>query len=475
MSYALDPTGHALQNIVLGETNNLVPKVGGGHLFIVPAFAPFEEKSLVIKFTDDYGTSRTLTPYVDYRPGFQFTEATAKCNLAFYSCIEFLDLSLKGSVVYNYQTLGGSYVLSPPQISTVVLNELRDPLFTSWEMVTDAARIPRVEFPVVDFPWSKLNVNVVKQAAEQLEQAGLVVHLRPEFLSTPQSTVFLPSKSEVGLGYVDNFRTATAEQAVAGESDQLFMTPLKTKQAVSALVNNQLNLIGYKVPVAYKAGLDIVDVKQTYSYQDNVYAARPLAVPFRTTGAFEASKFIILDSNTRDAWSKLTVVVQGTEPLNVTGATVFVTGLTPMSELETRCTINSVIEPVFGIDYHIDSGNLIMEYPLAKNDSVTLYYRPKLSRMPNDRNYYKVFTVSSALSAFSLPDFDYIDPNDVRVTLNDFIILDKGLDYVISNGVLSVNYTLKLGDLLEVENHDSIPFLGKQQLRSLLFQSKNSQ
>lgn len=472
MTYALDPTGHALQNIVLGEAKTIQAKTSG-HLFVVPNFGPFEESSLVVKYIDTTGASTVLTPGIDYRPGFQFTDATAKCNLPFYGCIEFLDLTLQGTVIYNYQSLGGSYVLSAPQISTISLGELRDPYFTSWEMVASAFTIPLTPFPTVDFPWSKLNVDLVKQAAAQLEQAGLVVHLRPDFLSTPDTTVFIPSKAEVGLGSVDNFPTATNQQALAGTDDQSFMTPLKTQQAVASLVNNQLALIGYKVPLSYKAGLTVSDVKQTYSYQDNVYAPRPAALPFTTSGAFEAAKFILVDSNTRDSWDKVAINVQGTEATLSTGAKVLPTGIVFTSEIVTLCTLNSVIEFTYGIDYHVDNGNLIVEYPIEKNDDLVFYYKPKLSRMPNDKNYYKTFTVISGVNAFPLPDFDYTNPSDVRVTLNDFIVLVKDLDYVINNGVLVVNYTLKLGDLLEVETHDSIPFLGKQQLRSLLYKGKN--
>jgi hypothetical protein len=126
------------------------------------------------------------------------------------------------------------------------------------------------------------------------------------------------------------------------------------------------------------------------------------------------------------------------------------------------------------MDYHVDDGILIIEYPLDVGDKFVAYFKETSSKNADDRNYYKTFEVTSGVTSFTLAGLGYLKPDDLRVTLNDFVILTKDVDYTITGNILSITYTLKLGDLIEVENIDNIPFTGKFPLRSLLFSSKSS-
>ena len=56
--------------------------------------------------------------------------------------------------------------------------------------------------------------------------------------SNPHQT----TKEQVGLGNVDNYATATKEEAEAGSINNRFMTPLRVAQAIVALVGNALGL-----------------------------------------------------------------------------------------------------------------------------------------------------------------------------------------------------------------------------------------
>lgn len=49
------------------------------------------------------------------------------------------------------------------------------------------------------------------------------------------------TKAQVGLGNVDDFATATANEAVAGEANDVFMTPLRTRQFVESSVGEGLS------------------------------------------------------------------------------------------------------------------------------------------------------------------------------------------------------------------------------------------
>lgn len=48
------------------------------------------------------------------------------------------------------------------------------------------------------------------------------------------------TKAQVGLGNVDNFATANAQQAIQGQATNLFMTPAGTRAAVNELLNNAI-------------------------------------------------------------------------------------------------------------------------------------------------------------------------------------------------------------------------------------------
>ena len=67
-----------------------------------------------------------------------------------------------------------------------------------------------------------------RQLMDALVGGALQTHLNDS--SNPHGT----TKAQVGLGNVDNFNTATDEQALAGTARNLFMTPASTKAAVEA-------------------------------------------------------------------------------------------------------------------------------------------------------------------------------------------------------------------------------------------------
>lgn len=468
-TYAFDPTGQALQNHVLGETKTLNLPAGHDYLFVVPTYGPFFEDSLVIKYTDTLGNARILEPFVDYHPGFQFVEATSKTNRALYGGFSFIDITLTGTVTYSYQALGGDYELSTAQITAIQANEARDPQFTSWEAVLQAQSITLVTVPTIDHPWSRINVETIKKATDELEEAGLVVHLRPKFLPNPGEAEYIPSKAEIGLGNVDNYRTATNTEAITGTASDRFMTPASTKAMLQPQVATYLTQIGYKVPVPYVAGLVMDDIQDTVSYQDNVYAPRQSAIPFTTNGSFEKAKFLLVHSNTRSHWNDpISFTVTGNEPEALTGAKLFNTNQSFSARIESKLVLNNVIDLVYKTDYQLDDGQILVEYPLKAGDVLEFTTRDLSSRMPRDRDYYKLITVTSGVTTFTLPEMDAVVADDLRITLNDFVILSKETDYTITGDQLTITYPLRLNDTIEVENIDTIPFLGKQPMREIL-------
>lgn len=67
-----------------------------------------------------------------------------------------------------------------------------------------------------------------------------------------------------------------------------------TKRTLAGAIRS----IGWMVPVAYTAGLDMVFDNQTVSYDGDVYAPDPNDIPFTTSGTFEVAKFYAIPEGT---------------------------------------------------------------------------------------------------------------------------------------------------------------------------------
>lgn len=228
MAYAFDPTGRALQNKVLGEEATLALPSGKNYLYYIPAQAPFFPDSFAVKFRNTSGVERILVPGVDYEFSHQFMAASKACNTPIYGSIKLNPKTLTGTIWVTYQTLGGSWTISSSAISNIYANEYRDPAVTSWDAVVQ----PTLNFPVIEHRWSVVNVDDVREVVDRLDSVGIVVHLRPRFLAAPGDEVYIPGKTEVGLGNVDNYATATTTQADAGTSTTHFTTPAIVKYMI---------------------------------------------------------------------------------------------------------------------------------------------------------------------------------------------------------------------------------------------------
>lgn len=461
-TYSLDPTGAALQNAVIGESKTLNLPIGRNYLFVVPTYGPFFEESLIIRHTSLAGVSRILEPSVDYYAGFKFQDATRKSNRPIYGAIAFVDNTLTGNITYSYQALGGQFILSSGNITSIQANEVRDPKFTTWEQVATPAT-----FPVVDFPYSVVNIPDITKAVSELSKAGLVVHLRPKFLPAPGQTVFIPNKSEIGLSNVENYGPATNLEAIRGLSTTTLMTPANTAAVIGPAVSLALTTIGYKIPVVYKAGLELDSINKTVIFNNQIYSPKASVIPFTTSGTFESSNFVIVSTNSKDVWDKTTLTVIGSETISNEYIEFPIT-VEHNSRVVPQLFLNDILFLVFGVDYLLTTQKLLVKYPLAVTDRLVLFTKKPVSSQASDNTIYQKITVTSGANTFALND-NTINPLNLRVTLNDVIVLDDTLDYSVSNGyMLTVTYPLEIGDVLEIENIDSMPIYGKAKVRELI-------
>ena len=465
MTHAFDPTGKALQNKIIGETKTILLAPGASYLFTIPLEGPYFAESLVIKYTPTTGTPRILSEGIDYHPSFQYVEATRKLNAPVYAAISFIDTTLDGTVTYNYQSLGSDYAIDSTVITNIESTNTFDPIFTAWESIVTLPTIP-----TITHPWSVVNVDDVSHAVEELAKVGLVAHLRPKFLPEPGESVFIPTPEEIGLGNVPNYPVATTQEAIDGTENEALMTPVTTKAAVGAEVTKQLSDIGYLVTVPYAGSINITSPRASVEYQGETYNIKDTSVPYVTTGNwntdsihFELKQFAAVEK-----WTPTDITVVGTEPTISGLGTVFTVDVEHDSRIAPQLILNDLIYLVYTVDYKLDTTTLYVNYPLEAGDTLKLLTKRSLLSMRRDPVVNKVFTVVDNINTFDVSDVS-VDEDNLRVVVNDFIYLNKEIgDYSINGGVLTVNYRLGTGDIVEVENVESSTIFGKTALRNLL-------
>lgn len=464
MAYDLDPTGKSLRNKIINETKSITLGAGLTHLFIIPVDGPYYAESLFVKYTPAVGESRVLLPDVDYYPVFPYAEATRKINAPIFAGIEFIDRTLNGSVTYAYQTMGGVYGSDATTIASLEAGFTSDPQFTAWESVVS---LPAV--PTISHPWTVANVDDIANAVTELEKVGLVVHLRPKFLPEPGQEVFIPTAEEIGLGNVPNYPVATDTQAIEGTETQALMTPATTKVAVTAEVTRILSESGYLVPIAYAGSIYITDPKTTIEYQDKVYAIKTNAVPYTTTGVWAVDKayFSMVRGSEVENWIRTPITVSGNETVIDSLGKVFNIAVEHDSAILPQLVLNDVNFLVYGIDYKMSDDKLYVAYPVDTGDNLVLHTKRSVVNLNRESQINKVFIATTANNVFDISDKN-VNSENIRVTINDFVILDPTVgDYTVSNGILTINYIIGVGDIIEVENIDSAPMFGKAFLRSL--------
>lgn len=233
-TYPFDPTGKLASNKITGEQHVITAVDWRDYHYIVPKKGPFFRDRLVISYKNTSNVVRPLVEGQDYLLSHRFMDASLACASDIYGSISFINTQLTGVVSVTYQTLGGIWTVDDAKIAEILADKLHNPRITTWDEVAD---LP-VAFPVIDHEWNLVDmvgmselVAAVDGIEEQLRlmgQEGLQNHINDK--NNPHNT----NKTHVGLGLVRNLPTAGIPEAVAGVSDDYYMTPLTTRNAILA-------------------------------------------------------------------------------------------------------------------------------------------------------------------------------------------------------------------------------------------------
>lgn len=226
-TYQFDPTGVLAANKIVGEQHPITAANGKSHHLVVPVYGPFFETGLTVIYRDVGGTDHVLTKGVDYHLAHQFIGASRATVKPIYGSIALLDLQLAGLITIGYQTLGGDWVLDRNVVLAALSDSVRNPRVASWEQVVSVPTL----FPPVDHQYNLDDLVGMSEVVSELDQVGQAIAAKPANTVLFDQDV-TPTKQRLGLGNVDNFRTATDEEARLAESDTRFVTPRGVNLAV---------------------------------------------------------------------------------------------------------------------------------------------------------------------------------------------------------------------------------------------------
>lgn len=229
-SYIFDPSCTNPENIILRERYTIEPPQTHDYYFIVPKSAPFfagRDFSIT-----HYPSGNVLEPGKDYVPSNRFVAATRSTGLGVYGSITILDHTLTGVLEVTYHTIGGIWTFDANRILEYLTRVERDPRVTSWESVLDQpATFPPTlhDFDINDLKgWEVIMPELVaiREAIDAKGAGALEDHISD--YDNPHRV----DKLQVGLGNVMNYHISTIAEANAGVNNTSYMTPLRTKNLV---------------------------------------------------------------------------------------------------------------------------------------------------------------------------------------------------------------------------------------------------
>lgn len=227
-----DPTGTLASNFIPNETHTLQPMDWKEERFIVPRVGPYFASSLVVSTSD---STIPLVEGVDYLLTHHFLDASRATGKPIYGSITFLDVSVGVTVILNYQSLGGEYVINDPALLERILTDTSNPRITTWEYV---AEVP-AQFPVIDHEFDLVDLVGMSDIKASLSDLSETISNRPNPILTLLTHIenrdnpHGVTKTHVDLGNVQNYPIATELDSEAGLRNDRYMTPLLTKVAIT--------------------------------------------------------------------------------------------------------------------------------------------------------------------------------------------------------------------------------------------------
>jgi len=227
-AYLFDATGVATANKVFNDQFIITTNNYKGFPYVIPTHTPFFITSLKVTKTTN-GNNTVLVEGVDYYGILPFVGATRSIGLPVYGGISFTDRFSTGVVRLEYQTLGGVWLELKETVIESIMNSSSNPRITTWEQAITALSL----FPNINNDWnttSPISEEAVLSSIDNIKDAILAKSIlsAQRHLSDIQNP-HRTTKTQIGLGLVQNYPPATIAQALAGSSITTLITPALLK------------------------------------------------------------------------------------------------------------------------------------------------------------------------------------------------------------------------------------------------------
>lgn len=237
--YPFDPTGTASSNLITGEQHIISPPVNNDFYFVVPKNGPFFERNLKVTH---YPSGAELINGVDFHLGWKFISASRATAKPVFGAICILNRELTGVIVIDrYQALGGDWQINEQRAAELLLSNSVNPRTTSWEQVEE---LP-YGFPVIDHEWDLDDMVGATELVESIDR--VTEQLLANVAGAPQQHISNTdnphnvTKSQVGLGNVDNFSTAGLSDLEDNGADNKFITPFLVRVMINSLTGGSVD------------------------------------------------------------------------------------------------------------------------------------------------------------------------------------------------------------------------------------------
>lgn len=220
--YEFDPYGTNPNNRITNERQVLQTPGRDDYQFIIPRAAPFFVKSLIVR---DDATGEELQEGRDYAIGHYFIEAMHGTGRPIAGSIRFLRRDITGIVNLEYQTLGGQWGFDDAAILEELSNRLVNPLRRAWAQI---APLPATFPPLPHDQKVDTIVGIEDLIASLAEMADAIYNAAQgvnEGHIADKNNPHNVNKEQVGLGNVENFSIATAQEARELSAPNKYITP----------------------------------------------------------------------------------------------------------------------------------------------------------------------------------------------------------------------------------------------------------
>ena len=134
---SLDTTGINPLNAVINERQSFTLDSNQTFITLIPTYAPFFANNFTLTLLGNNNNNTLLVPGVDYFFAYPFIGASRACKQPVFCGINISSLLTIGTVVMNYNTLGGDWVLPYSNYLSILNKLLNNPSSIALEQVAN--------------------------------------------------------------------------------------------------------------------------------------------------------------------------------------------------------------------------------------------------------------------------------------------------------------------------------------------------